>query len=317
VATMRAAVLRWYGAPPENGEFEEPQADDGRVIVDVLAGGLNPVDIRMASGTFYGGTPPLPSVAGREGVGRAPDGEVVYFDSPITPHGSFAERTLIDQASAIPLGTEVDPALAVAFGIAGLAAWLALEWRAQLREGEVVLVLGASGVVGQIAVQAARLLGAGRVVAAARSADGLERARSLGADAVVSLTAAADDLPDALREASGGDGYDVVIDPVWGDPASAALEASRTFGRLVQLGESASPYITLASATVRGKALDIRGHTNFVAPPEVKRDAFQRMVRHGAAGELTVDVERVPLEQVADAWLRQQRSPHHKLVIVP
>src|SRR4051812_6120991 len=268
---MRAAILREYGKPPEPGQADAPTSSGDQVVLDVEAGGLNPVDIRMASGTFYGGTPPLPSVAGREGVGRTSDGDVVYFDSPITPHGSFAERTLIDQASAIPLGTEVDPALAVAFGIAGLAAWLALEWRAQLREGEVVLVLGASGVVGQIAVQAARLLGAGRVVAAARSPEGLDRARELGADAVVSLAAAAEELPDTLRDASGGEGFDVVVDPVWGDPATAALEACRVRGRLIQLGESASPYATVASATVRGKALDVRGHTNFVAPAEVRR----------------------------------------------
>jgi NADPH:quinone reductase len=314
---MRAAILRWYGAPPEIGDFDEPDTNDGQEVVEVVAAGLNPVDIRMASGHFYGGTPPLPSVAGREGVGRRGDGGLVYFDGPVAPYGSFAERVPIHSGSAIPFDAEVDPGLAVAFGIAGLAAWLGLDWRGQLREGEVVLVLGASGVVGQIAVQAARLLGAGRVVAGARSADGLDRAKALGADAVVNLAAAEDDLVEAFREASGGDGFDVVLDPVWGDPAAAALEACRRFGRLIQLGESAGPYVTLGSATVRGKALDIRGHTNFVAPPEVKRDAFERMVGHAAAGELSVEVEHVPLDRAADAWVRQQRSPHHKIVIVP
>src|SRR3954469_24784114 len=176
---MRAAILRWYGAPPEAGEFDEPESANGSVVVDVVAAGLNPVDIRIASGAFYGGSPPLPSVAGREGVGRTPDGELVYFDAPVAPNGSFAERTLVERANLIPLGADVDPGLAVAFGIAGLAAWLALQWRAQVREGETVLVLGASGVVGQIALQGARLLGAGRVVAAAR------REVPVAADAVV------------------------------------------------------------------------------------------------------------------------------------
>src|SRR4051795_6945879 len=195
---MRAAILREYGKPPEPGQADAPTSSGDQVVLDVEAGGLNPVDIRMASGNFYGGSPPLPSVAGREGIGRTPDGELVYFDRPQPPYGSFAERAPIDADSAIPLGADVDPALAVSFGIAGLAAWLALEWRAQLREGENVLVLGASGVVGQIAVQAARLLDAGRVVAAARSPEGLDRARELGADAVVSLAAAAEDLPEML-----------------------------------------------------------------------------------------------------------------------
>jgi NADPH:quinone reductase-like Zn-dependent oxidoreductase len=269
----------------------------------------------MASGSWYGGSPPLPSVPGREGVGRTSDGTLVYFDGPIPPHGSFAERTLIGEHSAIPLPADLDPALATCFGIAGLAAWLALEWRARVRAGETVLVLGASGVVGQIAIQAAKLLGAQRVVAAARDADGLERARRLGADAAVRI-GAVDDLAQAFREAC-GEGADVVIDPLWGEPAAAAVEACRQHGRLVQIGESAGARSSISSAAVRGKLLAILGHTNFLAPDPVKRDAYRRMAEHGARRELVVDVERVPLDDIADAWRRQRESPRHKLVIVP
>lgn len=312
---MRAAILREYGQSPQPGEFDDPQPGEGQAVVEVQAAGLNPVDIRMASGSFYGGSPPLPSVAGREGVGRTSDGTLVYFDGPVAPYGSFAQRALIDERSAIPLPAEIDPALATCFGIAGLAAWLALDWRAGVREGETVLVLGASGIVGLIAVQAARLLGAGRVVAAARSEDGLQRARERGADAVVQI-GAADDLAQALRDACDG-GADVVIDPVWGEPAAAAVEACRQHARLVQIGESAGARSSIASAAVRGKLMAILGHTNFLAPAEVKRDAYRRMVEHAAAGELQCDVERVALDAVADAWQRQQSSPHRKLVIVP
>ena len=312
---MRAGLLHEYGQPPVPGEFDEPQAGGGEVVVDVLAAGMNPVDLLIGSGSFYGGSPPLPSVAGSEGVGRTPDGRLVYFDRPIAPYGSFAEQVLVDADSIIPLPAEIDPKLAVAFGIAGLAAWLGLEWRAQVKEGETVLVLGASGVVGQIAVQAAKLLGAARVVAAARSADGLKRAHELGADATVRI-GQVDDLPKAFMEAS-GEGVDVVIDPVWGEPAAAALEACRPRGRHVQIGQSAGTHATLASATIRGKMLAILGHTNFRAPQEVKHAAYQRMVEHAARGELTVDVEWMALDQVAEAWSRQRSSPHNKLVIVP
>src|SRR5881275_866616 len=105
---MRAAILREYGTAPEPGEFDDPAAGgDEQVVLDVLAGGLNPVDIRMASGSFYGGSPPLPSVAGREGVGRTPDGQVVYFDRPVAPYGSFAERAVVERASMIELGADV------------------------------------------------------------------------------------------------------------------------------------------------------------------------------------------------------------------
>jgi NADPH:quinone reductase-like Zn-dependent oxidoreductase len=312
---MRAAILREYGKAPEPGEFDDPRADGDQVMLDVEAGGLNPVDIRMASGTFYGGSTPLPSVAGREGVARTAEGELAYFDAPVAPNGSFAEKTLVERSNLIPLGADIDPGMAVALGIAGLAAWLSLTWRAQLREGETVLVLGASGVVGQIAVQGARLLGAQRVVAGARSEQGRERATRQGADAAVDL-GRADGLADALRDACDG-GADLVIDPVWGEPAAAAIEACHPNARLVQIGESAAPTATFASATIRGRLLAILGHTNFRAPDDVKREAYRTMVAHAAKGDLSVEVERVPIEAVPDAWERQQHSPHHKLVIVP
>ncbi|HKG16398.1 MAG TPA: zinc-binding alcohol dehydrogenase family protein [Solirubrobacteraceae bacterium] len=312
---MRAAILHEYGVPPEPGEFRDPEPGDGQEVVEVLAAGLNPVDVSIASGTFYGGRPPLPCVVGREGVGRRTGGERVYFDGSAPPFGSFAQRAPIDPQDAIPLPEGLDEALAVCFGIAGLAAWLGLEWRGGLRQGETVLVLGASGVVGRVAVQAARLLGATRVVAAARSREGLEQAVELGADATVQI-GAVDDLAGALAEAAGG-GVDVILDPVWGEPASAALQAANRGGRLVQIGQSAGPEALISSAAVRGRVLEILGHTNFAAPREIKRAAYERMAAHAAAGELRLDVERVPLEDVADAWARQQASPHRKLVIVP
>ncbi len=313
---MRAAILRAYGATPEIGEFPEPGVPDiGQVAVDVVVAGLNPVDVSLASGVFYAGPPPVPSVVGREGVGRTAGGHLVYFDGPIAPFGSCAERALIDATAQFPVPDGLDPAIAVCLGISGLAAWLALEWRARVQPGETVLVLGASGVVGLIAVQAARLLGAGRVVAAARSASGLERARAAGADATVRLGQPGD-LPDALRAAAHG-GADVLIDPLWGEPAAAALEALNPGGRAVQLGQAAGPSATLTSSTIRGRMLTILGHTNFAAPVDVKAAAFGRMAAHALAGELTVEVERLPLAEIGDAWARLQRSANRKLVLVP
>ncbi len=166
---MRAAVLEVHGQPPSAGEFAEPEAGEEQAVVEVLAAGLNPVDLAIASGAFYGRAPP-PSVVGREGVARLPDGTRAYFESAVAPYGSMAERAPIELAAAIPLPEGLDEGLACAIGIAGLAAWLSLEHRAGLRPGETVLVLGASGVVGQVAVQAARLQGAARVVGAARAA---------------------------------------------------------------------------------------------------------------------------------------------------
>lgn len=318
---MLAAVLRSYGAIPELSHLDEPTRDDGAALVEVTAAALNPVDLTMASGSFHGGVRPLPYVVGQEGIGRIVEGgrlaagTRVYFDEAVPPCGSLAERAAVREESAIEITHDVDDALAVCFGVAGLAAWLPLEWRARLREGERVLVLGASGPVGQIAVQAARLLGAGRVVAAARSADGLRRARELGADASVQIGAVSD-LADALREAAGG-GFDVVIDPLWGEPAVAAAQAMNAGGKLVQIGQSAAAEAMLLSSDVRGKMIEILGHNNRSAPADVRRAAFHRMVEHAAAGELTVDLETLPLDRIAEAWRRQGQSPHRKLVLLP
>ena len=233
---MRAAVLPAHGAVPVFRDFEDPTPADGQEVLTVLAGGLNPVDIRIAGGNFPSERREPPYVPGKEGIGRREDGTREYLDSSDAPFGSFAERTLNEASHGIPIPDGLDEGVAVSLGIAGLAAWLGLEWRGELQPGETVLVLGASGVVGQIAVQAARLLGAGRVVAAARSAGGLERATALGADATVRLGEDGD-LTAAFTEAAGG-GIDVVIDPLWGEPAVAALAALNRFGRHVQLGHA-------------------------------------------------------------------------------
>jgi NADPH:quinone reductase-like Zn-dependent oxidoreductase len=310
---MRAAVLHEYGVP-RAGEFQEPVPGPGEAVVEVLAAGVNPVDISISAGRFYGGRPALPCVAGREGVGLL-RGTRVYFDAPRAPFGSMAERALIDPDSAYPIPDSVDDGVAVALGISGLAAWLALGWRAQLERGEHVLVLGASGVVGQIAVQVAKQLGAGRVVAAARSVQALTRCRALGADACVGLNAA-ENLPGALSEAAEGR-IDVVVDPLFGEPFAAAVRAASFKARLVQLGTAAGAQATLPSSDIRGKMLVIMGHSNFGAPPDVRRAAYARLLEAAGRGDLALDVEALPLERVGEAWARVQAGAHRKIVLLP
>jgi NADPH2:quinone reductase len=313
---MRAAVLHAHGAVPEVGEFRDPEPGEGDEVLEILAGGMNPVDMRIGSGTFPLERHEPPYVAGKEGVGRRADGSLVYVEYSREPFGTFAERTLIAAGTGYVLPDGLDPALAVCLGVSGLAAWLSLEWRAGLRPGETVLVLGASGVVGQIGVQAARLLGAGRVVAAARNPEGLERARRLGADAVVALDGG-DDLAGALREAAGGDGYDVVIDPLWGEPARTGIAAAKPFARIVNFGQSAAAEVTLSSVAIRSTPVDLLGYTNYTVGEERKAAAYERMARHAAAGEIAVEIERIDLDDVPDAWRRQGDSPGAKLVVVP
>jgi NADPH2:quinone reductase len=313
--TVRAAVIDELGGLPRCGETVAPSERPGIAIVEVTAAALNPVDLRIASGSFHGVTPEPPYVPGSEGVGRLADGSRVWFMAPQN-QGAFAERCAIDPGRAVALPDGLEDALAACLGVAGLAAWLALEWRAQVQPGERVLVLGASGPVGSFAVQAAKLLGAGRVVAAARDQQGLEQALTLGADAIVNI-AAVEDLGGALREALGDDGADVTIDPLWGSPAVAAMSAAARGGRLVQLGESASAEATLASAALRGRGLSILGFSNSEVPVAEQADAYRKLARHAAAGRLRMQHDTYPLERVSAAWQQQRDGAHRKLLIVP
>jgi NADPH:quinone reductase-like Zn-dependent oxidoreductase len=305
---MIGAVVRAPGAEPELAAFREPTATNGQAVVRVLAAGLNPVDRLRRD------EPPLPRVLGNEGVGLLPGGERIYFERTLTPFGSFAPRALIDSSIAIPLPDDVPAGAALAIGIAGLAGWLALTLRARLQAGERVLVLAASGAVGRIAVQAAKLLGARHVVAAARSLAAIEPLRALGADELVELVELGGEDQAALRAASGG-GFDVVIDPLFGEPLVAALGATAEGARIVNLGASAGDTATIARSALMGRSL--LTHGNRSTPVPLKREAYQRMLAHVRAGELAVEFEEIPLLRFGEAWHRQALYPHRKLVLVP
>lgn len=323
---MRAALLQELDSIPALAEVADPVRGPHQALVRVTAAPLNPLDLNVASGRFYAGPPQIPYVPGVEGVGevlegtRLEAGQRIRFEcrAGYAGQGSLAELACTDEATAILIEEDVTDPLAASLGVAGLAGWLSVAWRAALRPGERVLVLGATGAVGQIAVQAAKLLGAGTVVAAARNREALERIRDLGADAIVELTG--DDpakLAAAFREAAGGD-LDVTIDPLWGIPALAAAQASGPLARLVHLGESAATELVLPSSVVRARMLSVLGYSNtLVAPRELLTLAYQRMLRHAAAGELRVRYEVLPLDGVAEAWRAQRSSPHRKLVITP
>jgi NADPH2:quinone reductase len=305
------------------GEAPEPERKPGEALVEVIAAPLNPVDISVASGRFFAGAPPVPYVGGAEAVGRVVEGDRVAAGTVvwtgmqglgIDRDGTFAERVAAREDGLVPVPDGADPALAASCGIAGLAAWLPLAWRAPVRSRETVLVLGATGTLGLVAVQAAKILGAGRVVAAGRSRDRLERARQAGADEVV-VIGGQDGLAAALKEACGGDGPTLVLDPLWGDPLVAALAAAAPGARVVQIGQSAGADAAVPSGLVRGKMLDLLGYTNLRVQHDVLADGFRTLVEHAAAGRVQIDLERVPLEQAPGAWRRQAAGADTKLVI--
>jgi NADPH:quinone reductase-like Zn-dependent oxidoreductase len=311
---VKAAVLRAVGGPPEFGEFAEPTAGPGQVLVDVTASGVHHIVLGRASGAF--GAPALPSVPGTDGVGRTTDGRRVFFDGAVAPYGSWAERTVVSESDVLEPADGLDDVTAAALGNTGLAAWLGLSWRAALRAGESVLVLGATGAVGTVATQAARALGAGLVVAADQASDRLELSADRGAHAIVEL-ASGDRLAEDLHRATDGRGFDVIIDPVWGAPALAAMKAAARGARHIQIGNAAGATMELPAGIVRAGRLDIRGFSVFDAPLELRQQAYRALTERAVDGLITIDVEAVPLADVARAWERQRSGPATKLVLVP
>jgi NADPH:quinone reductase len=316
-----AAVVHAIGSPPMPAEVDEPVRDEGTALVTVAAAPLNPVEIRVAAGRHPRQARP-PYVPGLEGAGRVvesarvPTGRRVRFESAALPgfgaRGTLAERAAVPEESLVELPDDVGDDFAAALGVVGITALLALE-RAAPAGGERVLVLGATGAVGQMAVQLAKLMGAGSVVGAGRSAERLERVRDLGADEVVELRGG-QELAEAFERAAGG-GLDVVIDPLWGEPAMAALQCLATEGRLVNVGQSAGTDVRLPLESVRNRQGAIHAISSGWTGLERKADAFRRLLEHAVAGRLTVDRELVPLDEVAAAWERQDASPGKKLVV--
>jgi NADPH2:quinone reductase len=320
---VRAALIREIGGLPTLAETDAPERGAGRALVQIHAVPLNPIDVALASGKHYLGPPKTPYVPGSEGVGTIveadalePGTRVYVSDDGLGGRGrdgTLAELATVVEEEVLELPEGVSDELAAACGTAGVAGWLPVVWRAQVGPGDRVLVLGGTGTVGLAAVQAARLQGAERIVAAGRRPEGLEEARALGAHAVVRLDEP--DLAEALKEAAGGDGPTVVIDPLWGEPFVAATEAAAPGARFVQIGQSAGPAATLASGVVRGKQLEIYGYSNFVVPAETRRGAYTELVSHAARGEVSFPVETYPLERVSEAWERQAGGPSAKLVV--
>jgi NADPH:quinone reductase-like Zn-dependent oxidoreductase len=319
---MEAAVLRELGKAPRCERFPDPTAGEGEVLVEVHAAALKPIDRQLASGSHYAAPHRLPVVCGTDGIGHLSDGRRVFFGGCRPPYGSMAQRTVVPRAFAFPIPNELDDATAAALPNPGVSAWLSLAFRAKLARGENVLILGATGVAGRLAVKIAKLLGAGRVVAAGRNPEVLSSLPKHGADATLRLDVPAADLRNAFVREAGPSGFQVVIDFVWGEPAEQFLAATsrREFAainsetRFVQVGESAGPVISFPAAVLRSAPLTVLG-TGGIPPHDVLANALRDVMANAASGELEVDTERVPLAEIEQAWHGNQRA--RRLVITP
>ncbi|MCW2507824.1 MAG: Zn-dependent oxidoreductase, NADPH:quinone reductase [Modestobacter sp.] len=320
---MRAAVLSAPGSTPAWSEHPDPIRAAGRSVVRVTAAPVVPLDLLCASGTSYFGSPATPYVPGVQGVGVVVDSAVlrpgtrVWFatSAGMTPgDGSLGERCTVADADLVPITGDVPDPVAASLGLSAVAAWMALTWRARLQPGERVVVLGAGGAVGQVAVGAARLLGAARVVAVCRAGRSAERARRAGADEVVELTDDVGVLTDRLARACGGD-VDVVVDPVFGTAATAASRVLAPGGRLVNLGGASGDSAEFSSAVLRGRSADVLGYTNNALTLAQRAAAVEAVLGHAAAGELAVEHEVLPMSRVAEAWERTVTGGIRQVVV--
>ena len=309
---MQAAVVNVLSQPPRYQSFPEPAAGDGEGIIHVRAAGLHPIVKALASGSHYAGKGEVPAVPGIDGVGTLDDGTRVYFTFARRPWGSMCERTVAPRAKCLSLPDGIDDLQAAAIVNPGMSAWLSLKERAGLSRGETVLILGATGVAGQLAIQAARHLGARRVIAAGRNVEALA---GTNVDAIVKL----DQPDDAVRDAFAAEaatGIDVVHDYLWGRPTELLLEAlSKGFSanatratRLVEVGESAGRTINLPGATLRSLDLKLLGSGFGSVPLQKVFDAIPTLFSLAASGTFKVSVEPVPLKDVEAAWTRAEKG---------
>lgn len=311
---MQAAVVEVPGQAPKYQSFADPVTEEGEVLVHVHAAGLHPIVKALASGAHYASAKDNhdPSIPGIDGVGVLDDGSRVYFGLLRKPWGTMAERAAAPRKMCIPVPDKLDDAQAAAIANPGMSAWLSLKDRAALAPGETVLIMGATGVAGQLAIQSARLLGARRIIAAGRNVQALAGA---GVDAVIALGQPEDAIRDALA-AEAASGIDVVIDYLWGRPTELLLEAlARGFKaqatnriRLVEVGESAGKTIALPGATLRSIDLTLLGSGfGAVALPHILA-AIPTLFEMAAAGSLKIAVEPVPLAEVESAWNRVDKG---------
>jgi NADPH2:quinone reductase len=237
----------------------------------------------------------------------------------------MAERTVVSRSRCFPIPDNVRDDIAAAVVNPGLSAWGALVWRAQLAPGETVLILGATGVTGKLAIQTAKLFGSGRVIAVGRNEQVLNTLHDLGADATINLGKPCQDLTEAFVREAGDRGFDVIIDYLWGPTTEALLAAiarrdlksASSRVRLVEVGESAGPTISLAAAVLRSSRLEIlgAGSGSAAASPEIWIEAVRQLMSNVACGALRIDTERVPLGEVENAWQREQQG--RRAVIIP
>ncbi|MEF2071175.1 quinone oxidoreductase family protein [Consotaella aegiceratis] len=314
---MKAAIVQSPGQPPVYGEIAAPLPSPGKSCVTVTAAALSHLVRGRASGRHYSATGEFPFVVGVDGVGRREDGTRVYFVMPEAPFGSMTEHTLVDSARCVALPDDLDDVTAAAMANPGMSSWAALVERARLKAGETVLVNGATGVSGRLAVQIAKHLGAGKVIATGRNQDSLREVAAFGADVTIPLVEDGEALEKTFM-AEFADGVDVVLDYLWGHSAERLLIAGAKAGqqgrpiRFVEIGAMSGQEITLPGAVLRSSAIVLMGSGLGSVPLERFVEAIDGVFRAAVPAGFKIATRTVPLSQVERVWLEPDGA--HRIV---
>jgi len=323
---MKAAVIEKLGDLPQYRDFTDPVVGNDDILIEVKASVLENFDKLTASGKHYASKqifPHFPAIVGHSGVGELPDGSLVTFGGVQPPYGTMAEKAVIPGRYKIylkPVPKNIDPLVAAALPASALTSFFPLKWSAKLEKGETVLINGATGVSGKLAIQVAKLLGATRIIGTGRDKEGLQKIRELGADAVIDLKQTDEEIKEAFTKEA-GKGYDIVLDFLWGRPTELLLKTlvPNTVGfathrtRFVQIGQSAGENITLPAETLRTSGLELMGIGKL--SPELIHGAVQQVWDWMQENKLTIEVEKLSLKDIADAWVRKTEGK--RIVIVP
>lgn len=318
---MKAAVVENFDHPPRYRDFDEPNALADEVLVTVQAAALSQLVRAQASGKHYSsGTPPF--VPGADGVGRLADGSRVYFAFPRGPVGAMAERVAVKAAYTVALPDDVDDITAAAIANPGMSSWAALTERAMLKRGESVLINGANGASGRLAIQIAKHLGAGRVIATGRNPASEAELRALGADVFVPIQ----QTPAALSERflnEIAEGVDVVLDYLWGPSAEAFLSAATGHGsgeaarriRFVNIGSLGGASIPVNASALRSSGLEMMGSGLGSVSHVALVQSIGKMMQVINSIGLRVDAVAVPLTQVESTWAAGESTARTVFVI--
>ena len=301
---MKAAVVQGPGRTPVYADFPAPAPGEGERLVKVTAAALTQLARGRASGAHYSSSGAYPFVAGADGVGRLEDGARVYFLLPRAPYGAFAEETVVSAAQCLPVPDDLDDVTAAAIANPGMSSWAALVDRARLAAGETVLVNGATGTAGRLAVQIARRLGAKKVVATGRNPETLA---ALGADVTIALSGDEVALEERFRGAF-ADRIDVVLDYLWGRSAEILLSAAAKAApksvhiRFVQIGSVTGGQIALQSDVLRSTPIEVMGSGLGSVPGPRFFAAIAAVFAAAKPAGFQIAARAVPLAEIESAW---------------